>query len=145
MSKNVTNFIEQIAKHRAKLGSSYRALEEVTGIKYSALAAMQTGNRPVGEQSAQRLASAFSLRGEEREAFVLSALNTSKERVLEAVKDYPAEVLNAFGLLLLAQGVKPKQIVGCDMEASPASGTTLRLSLTGGRELRLESRLVPVR
>ena len=73
-------------------------MEKVTGIKYSALAAIQGGNRPCGEQTARRIASAFGLSGDVREAFVLSALNTMNgnrlERYLEYVfpepKDRPA-------------------------------------------------------
>lgn len=109
MMKN--EFKKQLAGCRARSGLSYRALEKVTGIKYSALAAMENGHRPTGEQSARRLASAFELSGEASNTFVLSALNTSKERILEAVKAYPAEVLNFLGLLLMARGIKPGQIV----------------------------------
>ena len=133
-------FTEQFGHYRKKAGLSYRALESVTGIKYSALAAMQTGHRPVGEESARRIASAFRLSGESLEAFVLSALSTSRERVLESVKEYPPEVLNLLGLVLLANGIKPKQIMGCDLDSlTPgALQNGIRFSLRGGRSASLQ-------
>ena len=142
MNNGTTKFLEQLAEHRKRCGLSYRSLEQVTGIKYSALAAMQSGNRPVGEQSARRLAEAFGLSGETQETFVLTALNTSRERVLQAVKEFPAEVLNALGLLLLACGIEPAQIVGGEISSSlPQDRSRLRLSLADGRQLRLDIRL----
>lgn len=134
-----TKFKKQFAELRKKSALSYRQLEGVTGVTYSALAAMQTGNRPVGEQSARRIASAFGLSGETQEAFVLTALDTSKEKVLESVKDYPAEVINFLGLMLQANGIGPKQIMGCDLDMptpnAPQNG--IRFSLRGGRSASL--------
>jgi transcriptional regulator with XRE-family HTH domain len=135
MDKMVSQFTEQFAKHRKQAGLSYRALETVTGIKASALAAMQTGHRPVGEQSARRLASAFGLSGEALEMFVLSAINTSRERILDCVKEYPSEAINLLGLMLLGQGVKPSQITRC--EYNPLTPNCLSLSLTKGRTIHL--------
>ena len=145
MSNANSKFTEKFGSYRKKAGLSYRALEAVTGIKYSALAAMATGNRPVGEQSARRIASAFGLSGETTESFVLSALSTSKERVLESVKDYPPEVLNHLGLLLLAHGIKPKQITGCELDSLTPVGLQdgLRFTLRGGRSASLHVSLSP--
>lgn len=139
MNDNTTKFTKQFGNYRKKAGLSYRALESVTGIKHSALAAMQTGKRPVGEQSARRIAAAFGLSGEPLEAFVLVALSTSKEKVLEAVKDYPPEILNLLGLMLLANGIKPKQIMGCDLDTLTPGGprSDIRLSLKGRHAARL--------
>ena len=135
VDKKISEFKKQFAECRERSGLTYRALEKVTGIKYSALAAMQTGNRPVGEQSARRIAEAFGLSGDVREAFVLSALNTSKEKVLAAVDGYPAEVLNLLGLLLMARGIKPGQIVRC--EYNLAAPDCLTLALKKGRTVHL--------
>lgn len=137
MTNDFTKFTEQFGSYRKQSGLSYRALESATGIKYSALAAMNTGNRPCGEQSARRIASALGLSGEPLEAFVLSALNTSKEKVLVAVKDYPAEVLNLLGLVLLANGIKAKQIIGCDLDTPAGLQNGIRFSLRGGRSASL--------
>lgn len=144
MKTKMTKFKEQFADYREKSGLSYRALERATRIKYSALAAMHAGRRSVSEQSARRIASAFGLSGEALEAFVLSALGTSKNKVLASVKDYPAEVQNALGLLLLANGVKAKQITGCYPDASTPDGVQngVRLSLRGGRTACLHVALV---
>lgn len=120
---------------------SYRKLETVTGIKYSALAAMQTGNRPVGEQSARRIAEAFGLSGDAQEAFVLAALNTSKEKVLAAVSGYPSEILNFLGLLLTARRIKPNQIVRCGY--NPAAPDCLQLTLKKGRTVHLRVEVSP--
>ncbi len=135
MNDKTNNFRKQFAACRERSGLTYRALEKVTGIKYSALSAMQSGNRPVGEQSARRIAEAFGLSGDVREAFVLSALNTSKEKVLAAVGGYPAEVLNFLGLLLMARGIKPNQIVRCGYNL--ATPDCLTLALKKGRTLHL--------
>ena len=136
MDKKISEFKKQFAACRERSGLTYRALEKVTGIKYSALAAMQTGNRPVGEQSARRIAEAFRLFGDAREAFVLAALNTSKEKVLAAVTGYPAEVLNCLGLLLTARGIKSSHIVRCGYD--PAVPDCLQLTLKKGRTLHLQ-------
>ena len=132
-------FREQFEVYRKESGLSYRALEAVTGIKYSALAAMMAGNRPVGEQSARRIASAFGLSGEPLEAFVLSALSTSRERVLDSLKEYPAEVINLLGLVLLANGIKPKQIMNCELDVLTPGRLQngVRFSLRGGRSAYL--------
>jgi transcriptional regulator with XRE-family HTH domain len=128
-------FKKQLAACRERSGLSYRALEKVSGITYSALAAMQGGHRPCGEQSARRLASAFGLSGETLDAFVLNALNTSRERVLESVKEYPAEVLNLLGLMLLGACIKPNRITGCGFD--PRTPNCLKLFLNKGRTVHL--------
>jgi transcriptional regulator with XRE-family HTH domain len=135
MSKVINKFKEQFAACRKRSGLTYRTMETMTGIKYSALAAMQGGNRPVGEQSARRIAQAFGLAGNAREAFVLAALNTSKEKVLAAVDAYPSEVLNLLGLLLMANGIKPSHISRCGYD--PAAPDCLTLSLKRGRTVHL--------
>lgn len=135
MANIKTDFKRLLAGYRKRSGLSYRKLERVTGIKYSALAAMETGNRPVGEQSARRLAAAFGLSGEALDTFVLSALNTSKERVLDCIKEYPADVLNLLGLLLLAQGIKPANITRCEFD--PLTPDCLKLSLRRGGIIHL--------
>jgi transcriptional regulator with XRE-family HTH domain len=135
MANIKTDFKRQLAEYRKRSGLSYRKLERVTGIKYSALAAMETGNRPVGEQSARRLASAFGLSGEALDTFVLSTLNTSKERILDCVKEYPSEVLNLLGLMLLGQGIKPSHITRC--EFNPLAPDCLKLSLKRGGIIHL--------
>ena len=135
MSETRNEFKKRYAECRDRSGLSYRALETATGIKHSALVAMQTGTRPCGEQSARRIAEAFGLSGDVRDAFVLSALNTSKEKVLAAVSGYSAEVLNLLGLLLMARGIKPSQIVRCGY--NPAAPDCLTLSLKKGRTLHL--------
>ena len=131
----INEFKKQLAECRERSGLSYRALEKVTGIKYSALAAMENGHRPTGEQSARRLASAFGLSGEMLKIFCLSAMNTSKERVLESVKGYPSQVLNLLGLVLIAQGITAKQINACDLD--PRTPNCLKLRLKGGKTLHL--------
>ena len=131
----INEFKKQLAECRERSGLSYRALEKVTGIKYSALAAMENGHRPCGEQSARRLASAFGQSSETLDTFVLNALNTSRERVLESVEDYPSQVLNLLGLLLLARGIKPSQIMRCGY--NPATPDCLKLSLNKGRTVHL--------
>ena len=135
MDNKISEFKQRFAGYRKESGLSYRALEAVTGIKYSALAAIQGGNRPCGEETAERIAKAFGLSGEVREAFVLSALNTSKEKVLAGVAGYPSEVLNLLGLLLMARGIKPGQIVRCGY--NPAAPDCLQLTLKKGRTLHL--------
>ncbi len=142
MSKTTNKFREQYARCRAQSGLTYRALAKITSIKHSALVSMQTGTRPCGEHSARCLAKAFGLSGETFEAFVLTALSTSKERVLQAVSGYPAEVLNALGLLLLAHGIPPQQVSSSEFDAlSFQKPCRLRLSLADGRQLLLETRL----
>lgn len=135
MDDKINEFRKQFAACRERSGLTYRGLERVTGIKYSALAAIQGGNRPCGEESARRIAEAFGLSGDAREAFVLAALNTSKEKVLAAVSGYPSEVLNLLGLLLMARGIKPGQIKGCGY--NPAAPNCLQLSLKRGRTVHL--------
>ena len=135
MDNKIHEFKKQFATCRERSGLTYRAMEKATGIKYSALAAIQGGNRPCGEQTARRIASAFGLSGDVREAFVLSALNTSRERVLETVKEYPSEVLNLLGLLLMAQGIEASQIMGCGFD--PLAPNHLQLFLKGGRTAHL--------
>ena len=141
MDHKTSEFKQRFAACRERSGLTCRALEKVTGIKYSALAAMQTGNRPVGEQSARRIAAAFGLSGDALEAFVLAALNTSKEKVLAAVSGYPSEVLNFLGLRLMASGIKPGQIVRCGY--NPAVPGCLKLSLKKGRTVHLHVEVAP--
>ena len=135
MKETRNEFRKQYAKCREQSGLSYRGLQAATGIKHSALVAMQTGSRPCGEQSARRLATAFGLSDSALDTFVLTALNTSKERVFEKVQEYPSEVLNLLGLLLMKRGIKPGQIVGCGY--NPAAPDCLMLTLRKGRTLHL--------
>ena len=136
MSKKSTNATTQFALLRKQSGLSYRRMELVTGIKYSALAAMENGNRPIGEQSARRIATAFDLSDDARERFVLSALNTSRERVLESTKNYPSQVLNHLALLLMSHGIRDTQIANCQLD-----GNKLEVTLKNGRRICLETKI----
>ena len=74
--------------------------------------------------------------GEAREAFVLSALNTSKEKVLKGVAAFPAEVLNLVGLALLGQRIPPDKIIGCHYD--PGVPDRLQLLMKRGRTVDLQ-------
>jgi transcriptional regulator with XRE-family HTH domain len=54
-------------------------LENRCGIKYSAIAAIETGRRAAGESVAQRLADGLMLRDEEKDQFLIEAMKTKRD------------------------------------------------------------------
>ena len=76
----------------------------------SLISGLQSGSRVVGEYTARKIGKALHLTGEELEDFVYLAINGCSEKVLNASKAYPAEVLNLVAGKLQAIGILPDAI-----------------------------------
>src|SRR5689334_16109813 len=88
-------FGEQLKEKRRSANLTLHDLQNKSGITYSAIAAIESGNRVIGNKVAEALADAYNLRGEERNRFLLQAAATCKqERLLKYTRELSPEVVN---------------------------------------------------
>ena len=90
---------------------SVRELAQQAGVSGGLISGLLHGYRIIGEKTARKIAGALSLQGEELEDFIHSALNNGcTEKVLNASKGFPSEVLNLVAGELNALGISPDRI-----------------------------------
>ena len=88
------HFGERLKALRNERRLTLNDLEQRSGVKYSAIAAIETGRRAAGESVAARLADGLMLRGDDKEQFMVEALKTKRDpEVGRAAKKLGMEVL----------------------------------------------------
>jgi transcriptional regulator with XRE-family HTH domain len=90
---------------------SVQELAQRAGVSSGLISGLLHGYRIIGEKTARKIAAALNLQGEELEEFVHLALNNGcTEKVLNASKAFPSEVLNLVAGELNALGISPDRI-----------------------------------
>lgn len=134
------HFRDKLSRLRKGRGVTNRELAVGASVPSSLIAGLQGGSRSVGEFQARKIGKALALDGPELEAFVMEAVNTCTEKVLNEAKDYPSLFLNFIAKQLRAAGIMPKDLSGFQMIQS-AEGQSLRMHLDDGRIAELHSTL----
>jgi transcriptional regulator with XRE-family HTH domain len=113
-------FGAQLKKLRKEAGYTLRTLEAKTGgITYSLISSIESGERAVGGDVAEKLANAFCLQGPEREQFLLKAAATRKrDRLVGYARTLDPEILNYVARRLVKEGVDLAAIESCRLAPS---------------------------
>jgi transcriptional regulator with XRE-family HTH domain len=107
----------------------------------SLIAGLQSGKRRIGELQARRLGVALGLTGSELEQFVLAAIDTCTEKVLEEVKSYPAAFINLIARQLRGAGILAGSILQYAIGGT-SSSQTINFTMLNGHTARLTTHLV---
>lgn len=107
----------------------------------SLISGLQTRKRRVGEFQARKIGRALHLQGEQLEAFVLRAVDTCTEKVLNESAPYPAELLNFLPKQLLQDGVSADAIDGIHVTVARGKPGNIQLFLIDGRQATLTTQL----
>ena len=94
-------------------GLSSVELARKAGISEGLLSGLIHEQRVIGEYTANKIGKALQLTGNELEEFVYAAINNCSEKILEASKKYPAELINRFTSTLQERGIEPEHISCC--------------------------------
>jgi transcriptional regulator with XRE-family HTH domain len=116
------------------------ALAKLADIPESLISGLQNDNRRIGEYQARKLGAALQLHGEDLEQFILQAINTCTEKVLEEAKPYPAHLLNLLAVQLHQAGIKAGDIGDFTIVGDPLEQKII-LSLNGDRQATLTTQL----
>lgn len=135
---NKTEFGKQLSNLRQEAGLSVMHLAEYARVPRSLIAGLQAGSRRVGEYQARKIGLALNLEGRALDSFVLDAINTCTEKVLQESKDYPASFLNMVATQLRLAGILPKDLSKFQI-TSDSSKHVLKLYLQDGRSAQLSS------
>jgi transcriptional regulator with XRE-family HTH domain len=127
-------FSQQLTELRQAASLTNRQLASKAAVPSSFIAGLQSGRRRVGEFQATKIGKALGLNGEQLDAFILEAVNTSTEKILQAAVNYPAGLLNWLPLELNRQGVTPEQILFCQPVMN-AGASQLQLRLINGQRI----------
>ena len=89
---------------------------------------------------ALRIGNALGLKSGELDRFILSALDTCSEKVLNDAKEYPSTFLNLIAKQLRVAGILPKDLSNFQINGDE-SGQEVKLYLADGRVAQLSSTL----
>jgi transcriptional regulator with XRE-family HTH domain len=101
---------------RKRANLTNRQLAECADVPNSLIAGLQSGKRSVGECQARKIGAALGFQGSALESFVLDAVNTCTERLLEDAVHYPSQVLNWVPRQLKSCGIQPEELTGCSLQ-----------------------------
>lgn len=131
-------FGKQLSRLRQKEGLTVRALAEEAKVPHSLIAGLQAGSRRVGEYQARKIGLALNLKDGALDSFILAAINTCTEKVLEEAKDYPSSFLNMVAKQLRLAGILPKDLSKFQI-TSDSTQHVLKLYLQDGKCAQLSS------
>lgn len=115
-------------------------LARIADVPESMIAGIQSGRRRVGEHQARKLGTALRFSGEALEQFILHAIDTSEEKILNEAKPYPAVLLNLLARQLNKSGVCAEAICDCRVNGD-LNRQDVTLNLNSGRQLNLTTQL----
>jgi len=103
-------FSSQLQRLRTVARLTNSELARLAGVPESLISGLQNDNRRVGEMQARKIAGALRLTGNVLEDFILHAINTSTEKVLNESKPYHARLLNHVATQLREAGISAESI-----------------------------------
>lgn len=118
-------------------------LAQRAGVPESFISGLQNDNRRVGEYQARKIGRALNLHGERLEVFVLRAIDTSTEKILNEAKPYPAELLNLLAMQLRSAGIHAEAIHAFNITGDE-NEQDIHLTLNSGKQVTLKTQLVCV-
>jgi hypothetical protein len=136
-------FSSQLYRLRTNAKLTNAGLAQRADVPESLISGLQNDNRRVGEYQARKIGRALNLHGERLEEFVLRAIDTSTEKILNDAKPYPAELLNLLAMQLRGAGIHADAIHAFDITGSQ-NVQDIHLTLNSGRQATLKTQLVCV-
>ena len=131
-------FGKHLSKLRQEANLTIRELALRAKVPHSLIAGLQAGNRRVGEHQARKIGLALDLEGTLLDTFILSAVNTCTEKVLQEAKDYPSTFLNMVAKQLRLAGILPQDLTNFQI-IGDSSKHVLKLYLQDGSSAQLSS------
>lgn len=129
----------QTLRNNARLTN--RELARLADVPESTISGLQNGNRRIGEVQARKLAMAFHFTGNDLEQFVLDAIDTCSEKVLNESKPYPARLLNLLAVQLHRAGIEAASIRHFTVSGSEKEHD-VAIVLNNGTKATLKTQLV---
>ena len=134
----INTFGNRLNKLKIARGLSSVELARKAGISEGLLSGLIHDQRVIGEYAAKKIGNALQLTGSELEEFVYAAINNCSEKVLEASKHYPAELINLVASRLQESGITPDEINRC---VRKEDGADAALTLKDGRQATISLEL----
>lgn len=134
-------FSTQLYRLRTNAKLTNAALAQRADVPASLISGLQNDNRRVGELQARRIGRALNLHGEQLEEFVLRAIDTCTEKILQEAKPYPAELLNLIAIQLNRAGVAAHGIADLAIDGTNTE-QEISLTLHDGKQATLKTHLV---
>ena len=125
-------------RHSANLTN--KALGELADVPESLVSGVQAGSRRIGEKQARKIGGALGLRGDELEEFILAAIDTCTEKVLDAVLSYPAKLINFLPLMLQRIGINAFAVSDYSVTGDEKA-QTMTLGLNDGETIQVTIKL----
>ncbi len=111
-----TDFGKYMKRLRTDRKMTQASLQAATGVASTLISAFEHGERAVGPEVSEKLATGLQLEEWERERFLIGAAKTRrKDRLINEARHLPAEILNYVPRLLPSVGIDPTKIVGADI------------------------------
>ncbi len=110
-----TDFGKYMKRLRTDRKMTQASLQAATGVASTLISAFEHGERAVGPEVAEKLATGLQLEDSERERFLIGAAKTRrKDRLMYEARHLPAEILNYVPKMLPNIGIDPSKIVGAE-------------------------------
>ena len=132
------SFSQRLKRLRHSANLTNKSLSELAGVPESLVSGVQAGSRRIGEKQARKIGSALGLCEAELEEFVLEAINTCTEKVLNAVVSYPAKLINFLPLLLQRIGISAFALSDCYITGDHTA-PIMKLGLKDGGAIQLQT------
>jgi hypothetical protein len=138
---NQAAFGKLLSDLRGKARLTNQELSVLAKVPRSLIGGLQAGSRNVGEYQARKIGIALDLQGDALDSFVLNAINTCTDKVLEESKEYHASFLNMIAKQLRLAGILPQNLRTFQIN-SDNSNHLLKLYLQDGRIAQLSTTLI---
>ncbi|WP_397380032.1 multiprotein-bridging factor 1 family protein [Prosthecobacter sp.] len=135
---NQAAFGQLLSDLREQARLTNRELAIMAKVPHSLIAGLQSGSRRVGEYQARKIGKALELEDGALDSFVLNAINTCTDKVLEEAKGYPASFLNMIARQLRLAGILPKDLSKFQIKGD-RNEHVLKLYLQNGKCAQLSS------
>ncbi len=138
---NQADFGQLLSDLREQARLTNRELAIMAKVPHSLIAGLQSGSRRVGEFQARKIGKALELKDGALDSFVLNAINTCTDKVLEEAKGYPASFLNMIARQLRLAGVLPQNLRTFQINGD-SSNHLLKMYLQDGSSAQLSTTLI---
>lgn len=137
---NKAAFGKLLSELREKARLTNRELAVMAKVPHSLIAGLQGGSRTVGEHQARKIGLALDLEDRALDSFILNAIDTCTDKVLEESKEYPASFLNMIAKQLRLAGILPQDLKNFQINRDKGDHL-LKIYLLDGRIAQLSSTL----
>ncbi len=110
-----TDFGKYMKRLRTDRKMTQASLQAATGVASTLISAFEHGERAVGPEVSEKLATGLQLEDSERERFLIGAAKTRrKDRLINEARKLPAEIINYVPKMLPNIGLDPTTVVAAE-------------------------------